>query len=355
MDMVADVLEARLEEVLSGYERRLTDMDSPLIAEPAARRQLRAQARAILEDVATDLRGRKDPPERQGNENHLSKAVGISRARELVHPSESIRAVTALSEATLSVAVENLPPSNTSRSEVAAVALAIQKSILERVARASVSYGSYLLEKIHASHADERRRIGRELHDRVAHSIMVAFRNLELCELYQEQDPERARGKLEEAKATAQQALKITRELSKELRESSAEGGLEAALSDYLRLITPPCVEAKVSVDGDESLIPPHVRSELFLLLREAVRNAVAHSGAQHMSVALSTTRDRFKAVVEDDGRGFWSDEAASSGGTGLASMNERSSLLGGAFNLTSRPGNGTRIEVVVPLPRSQP
>jgi signal transduction histidine kinase len=351
---VADVLEVRLEEILAVYEGRLADMQSPLIAEADSREQLRAHARAILRDVASSLRGREEPPEELGNGNYLSEAVGASRARELVHPSESIRAVIALSEATLSVVVENLPPSNTSRSEVAAVALAVQRSIIERVARASVSYGGYLLERIHASHAEERRRIGRELHDRVAHSIMVVFRNLELYEMYQEQDPERARSKLEDAKAMAQQALKDTRELSKELREASAEGGLGSALTDYLRLIAPAGIEARVSIDGDESFVPPHVRGELFLILREGIRNAAAHSGARHMSVELSVTRDLFRALVEDDGRGFQPDEVASSGGTGLASMKERASLLGGALSLTSRPGSGTRIEIVVPLPRSR-
>jgi len=354
LEEVADVLEARLEEILSVYEGRLSEMESALIAEAATREQLRAHAHAILEGVVSDLRGRGEPPDARRNQNHLSEAVGRSRASERVHPSESLRAVTALSEAALSVVADSLPPSPTSRAEVAALALAIQKSIMERVARASVSYGEYLLGKLHESHTDERRRIGRELHDRVAHLIMVAFRNLELFEMYQVQDPGRARGKLEDAKATAQQALKVTRELSRELRESSPEGGLEVALSDYLRLIVPPYIEAKVSVDGDDSLISPQVCGELFLILREAVRNTVAHSGAQRVSVELSITRDWFRAEVEDDGCGFRPDETvASSEGTGLASMNERTSLLGGTFNLTSRPGSGTRIEVVVPLPRN--
>lgn len=66
---------------------------------------------------------------------------------------------------------------------------------------------------------------------------MVAFRNLELYEMYGSRDPSRARAKLEDAKRTAQEALESARGLSSELRNYSAEEGLEVALSDYLRLV----------------------------------------------------------------------------------------------------------------------
>lgn len=352
----ADVLEARFEEIFVSYEQQLVDMENPLVAEAATREQLRMQAQSILEEVAKDLRGQEDPSEAQKNEGSPSASIGTSRARGSVHPSESLRAATALSEAALVVVVDNLPSSTSSRSEVAAVALALQRSILERVAKASVSYGSYLIGKLHQAHADERRRIGRDLHDKVAHSVMFAFQNLELYEAYREQDPSRAWYKFEIAKTEIQGVLKSIRTLSKELRSSSAEEGLEVALSEYLRLIVPPEVQAWVSVEGDESLIPPERRDELLLVLREAVCNAVEHSGAQTIKIELHTTQYQVRAVVEDDGCGFEPKEPVSvSGGMGLSSMEERISLLGGKFNLASSSGSGTKIEILVPLPRSRP
>lgn len=351
---VADVLETRSEEIIAAYERRLLNMDSPLVAKASTREQLKAQAHSVLRDVAMTLRGqegssRTAPPDG----DPLSEGIGASRARERVHASESLRAVTALSEAALSEVVDNLPPSQTSQRQVAAVALAIQKSIMERVARASVSYVNYLISKAHESHADERRRIGRELHDRVAHSIVVVFRSLELYEMYKAQESSKAQEKLEFGKKMAQEALKSARDLSSELRHSSAEEGLEVALSEHLRIIAPPDVDALLSSKGDESFISPEVRDELFLILREAVRNAVAHARAHKIRIELHTTEDRVRATVEDDGKGFDPDEAnISDNGTGLASMRERTALLGGMLNLLSAPGGGTRVEVYVPLPR---
>jgi signal transduction histidine kinase len=352
LSVAAEVLETRFEDIFVAYEERLLTIGSALIAEAKMREQLRIQARSILGEVASNLRGREAPSGPQQNQDRLSKAIGVSRARENVHPSESLRAVAALSEAALSVVVKHLPPSPTSRSEIATVALAIQKSIMDRVARAAVAYTDYLLEKTHESHADERRRISRELHDRVAHSIMVAFRSLELYEVYEGKDPAKAQAKLELTKSSTQEALDLTRSLSRELRTTSAKDGLEAALSELVSVTVPEEIQASVSVEGDESLIAPQVVSEeLFLTLREGIRNAVTHSRASMITVKVAIAENQVQATVEDDGRGFVSGrEESQVGGTGLTSMKERTSLLGGNLSLTSEPGIGTRIEICLPL-----
>jgi signal transduction histidine kinase len=348
----AEVLKNHLEEIITAYEERLIDMESPLVTRVQMREQIKAQARSVLKEVAVHLRGQEGPYWTEWNADPLSESIGTSTAEEGVHVSESLLIAVALSEAALSVVVNNLPSSRTSRSEVAAVAVALQKSILKRVARESVAYGNWLLDKLHEAHADERRRISRELHDRVAHSIMVLFRNLELYELYQPQNPYKAQAKLDCAKKTAQETLRMTRNISSELRNSSAAGGLQIALSDYLRSIVTPDMEVCGSIEGDESLIAAEVRDELFLILREAVRNSVTHSGARKIAVEIRITRAWVRASVEDDGRGLDLNEVAYSSGTGLASMRERTALLGGTLSLASTPGSGTTVKVYVPLPR---
>jgi signal transduction histidine kinase len=333
-------------------------MGSSLVAEAETREQLRTHAISTLTEVAANLRGLEAPSSMEQREDQLSETIGSSRASANVHASESLRAVVALSEATLSVVVDNLPPSPTSRREVAAVALAIQKTIMEHVARAAVAYTDYLLEKVHESHADERRRISRELHDRVAHSIMVAFRSLEIFEIYRTKDPSKAQARLELAKSTTQEALELARGLSRELREMSAEEGLEVTLSELLSITVPLDVRSGLSVEGDESLITPQVRDELFLIIREGVRNAVTHSRAGVITVKVDIIKSRVRAIVEDDGRGFQPGEEASrtGGGTGLASMKERATILGGTLSLASAPDKGTKVEIFVPLPgRSRP
>lgn len=200
---------------------------------------------------------------------------------------------------------------------------------------------------------EERKRISRELHDRVGHTMVLVTQSLQLYEAYRERDPEKAAEKLELAKRMSDEALKDTKDLSRALRASEREEGelwLEAALSELIRDAVPPEMERKLSVVGDEDAVSYGVREQLFLVLREAVRNTVSHSGASKLSVGVRTDRERIVGVVEDDGRGFdrKAPERAEAGG--LAYMAERASLLGGTCSIESVPGEGTRVETSFPL-----
>jgi signal transduction histidine kinase len=96
---------------------------------------------------------------------------------------------------------------------------------------------------------------------------------------------------------------------------------------------------------GDEGAISDEVREQLFLVLREAVRNTVSHSGASRVSVEVRTDQERIVGVVEDDGRGFERKPSEQTEAGGLLYMAERASLLGGTCSIESAPGEGTRVE----------
>ena len=198
----------------------------------------------------------------------------------------------------------------------------------------------------------ERERISRELHDRVAHSMGVAHQSLQLYGVLAKTDASRAADKLELAQEMTKAALESTRNLSAELRRSEAEDDLEAELRHLLDVAVPPDVRTDLLVEGDEASVPGYVRGQLFLVMREAVRNAVAHSGCASITVELEVRPEEVLGRVEDDGRGF--DADGGSEGVGLSSMRERTALLGGALAVTCHPGRGpgrgTRVEVVVPL-----
>lgn len=348
---LATMLTEHSAEIVDDYERRLRDTESPLLLGDQAVEQVRAQGSAILGDAARILRGEELD---QGKaEDRLYESIGAWEARENVHPRESLRAVATLSESTLSVVADGLPPSQSSRSEVAGVAVALSESIMRRFTRASVSYMDYLLRMGHESQIEERRRIGHELHDRLAPSLNFILRNLELHKALKTDEPSRAEEKLDLALIHAEHALKLVGELTAELRSSEAGEGLEVAVSNLLDTAVPPEINSWVSIKGDgEPSLPPHVRDQLFLIVREAVRNAVAHSGAQHIRVELNTAPDRITLEVWDDGCGFDPADVRPEVSTGLNSMRERASFLGGTFRVLSAPANGTRVEVSVPLDR---
>jgi signal transduction histidine kinase len=226
--------------------------------------------------------------------------------------------------------------------------------VLARLVAEQIERERHLLRKAkERTRAHERRMIGRELHDRVAHTIGVVHQSLLLYEVYRERDSEMAEQKLELAKRMTGEAMKDTRDLSQTLRVSEGAEevlGLEAALSEVLRGLVPPEMEGELSVVADESAISAEVREQLFLVLREAVRNAVSHSGASRMSVEVRTDRERILGVVVDDGWGFDQKPRERSEAGGLAYMAERASLLGGSCSIESAPGQGTRVETSFPL-----
>ena len=200
--------------------------------------------------------------------------------------------------------------------------------------------------------AQELRRIGRELHDRVAHAMATVHQSLELYEAYQERDPEKAAQKLELAKRMTGEAIKETKDISQGLSvsEREEEWELGAALSELLRDVVPMEMERKLSVVGDESVVSAEVREQLYLVLREAVRNTVSHSGASKLSVEVRTDREGISGAVEDDGQGFDRKAPERSEVGGLAYMAERASLFGGTCVIESAPGQGTRVKTSFPV-----
>ncbi len=92
------------------------------------------------------------------------------------------------------------------------------------------------------------------------------------------------------------------------------------------------------------------MREQLFVILREGVRNAVSHSGAGRIDVGVRVCPEEVVGCVRDDGRGF-AEEDVSAGG-GMRSMRERAELFGGALEVSPRPGSGTSVRVSVPLKR---
>jgi signal transduction histidine kinase len=84
-------------------------------------------------------------------------------------------------------------------------------------------------------------------------------------------------------------------------------------------------------------------------MVQEALTNITKHAQARSVSIVLRCTRGIVTAVIEDDGSGF--DPGAAGNGTGLQGMRERLSLIGGSLKIETRPGTGTTLVAVVPVP----
>ncbi|MDP4503532.1 sensor histidine kinase [Nonomuraea turcica] len=335
-------------EVRTAYEQELNNANSLLLRNPESAEQVLASCTSIVADVVEGLRD--SAPTTRGED--ISREIAVTRARHGVHPTESLRAAEILFEVVLRWVDQRLGPEREdAREALVELSLLLSKSIALRIREASSWYASFLLQEIHRVQSDERARLARELHDRVSYGVTVGHRNLEsLQRRGRNLDPETVRRCVSMVQLALEEAIEAIRKLIGDLRVSESVPSLEKALHSFLFEAEPVSAVTSVVVNGDESWVDHQVRDEVFLIVREALRNALDHSGAGRVLVQIDIAPHELRATVADDGTGFAATGA--SDGAGLSIMAERAALLGGNTLVSSRIGKGTRVELTVPLLR---
>jgi tetratricopeptide (TPR) repeat protein/two-component sensor histidine kinase len=208
------------------------------------------------------------------------------------------------------------------------------------------------LRRRFAGEEEARRRIAREIHDDLSQRFATAAIELKVVRRdLPEEDPHR--GELDAVAASLVELANDLRHLSHDLHPTLLEGrGLAEALADHFAGVERRYgLPVRLSVLGAEKSFPPEISVGLFRIAQEALTNVIRHAAARSVQVTLKSAGGHLTLEVADDGAGF--DPAAArgtTGGLGLASIDERARLLGGRCAITSAPGAGTRIEVAVPL-----
>lgn len=200
---------------------------------------------------------------------------------------------------------------------------------------------------------EERNRLAREIHDTLAQGLAGIALQLETADALLETGTDSAR-----VRQVVEHALQLTRDNLEEARRSVLD--LRAAplegrpLAEALAALVQEWaarrkVEAALEVIGSPRPLPVRLEVGLYRILQEALTNIGRHAHARHVTVQLVLHPEHIELIVADDGRGF---ETAAVGGDryGLVGMNERAKLLGGTLAISSAPGAGTRLNVVIPL-----
>lgn len=207
-----------------------------------------------------------------------------------------------------------------------------------------------LLQKTMRIQEEERKRIARDMHDSVLQLVTAAHYELEAVKTALESDSTAG------APVKTEAVRDVLREIEEEIRLVIHDlrppvldvGGLIPALerrtSRFQRISGIAC---SMSVQGRVSSLPPEVELALFRVVEEALTNVACHSAADAVSLALRYEPGSLCAVIEDNGRGFrcseWK-EREDDEHLGLLGMRERMEGLGGAMDLWSEPGQGTRL-----------
>jgi signal transduction histidine kinase len=167
------------------------------------------------------------------------------------------------------------------------------------------------------------------------------------------------RGRFADVDARLVELDRGLRELSQSLESTSAlerplERVLEREVASFRRRAG---IEAELRISGSTDGLTRSQKLVVFRAVQEALSNAREHSGAERVEVSVESRREGVRMRVTDDGGGFDVSrtliEAARRGRLGVVGISERVRLLGGTFDIDSRPGGPTSIELM--LPRWEP
>ncbi|QIN81021.1 hypothetical protein GBA65_21490 (plasmid) [Rubrobacter marinus] len=201
----------------------------------------------------------------------------------------------------------------------------------------------------------ERQRLGREMHDSVAQALFyLTVRLDEVSGLVAAGDRGGATQELaavrEDVRATHGHVRSVISDLKRQADgEDFGEAMRRAARETAERLKIR--VTCRVSEDAR---VPAAVKGQLVAIVKEALTNAQRHGGAEHAVVTVKRRGKGTELEVTDRGRGFDPGAVRGEDHYGLAIMEERALMAGGALRVSSAPGAGTSVTVWMPAPEDR-
>lgn len=213
----------------------------------------------------------------------------------------------------------------------------------------------YLVSKVTAAQEEERRRVAYEIHDTLTQLSVAAYRRLEVFAEDHEFRSVRDRRELEKITELVRRSIGESRRVIAALRPTALDDfGLAAAVGMQVEALR----EEGYVADYEETLngerLPVALETALYRVAQEALNNTRKHARTDRVRVVLDRGSRSVRLEVRDWGRGFETGGDVRSGGpgerVGMSSMRERISLLGGDFEVHSRPGAGTSVVASVPV-----
>lgn len=218
----------------------------------------------------------------------------------------------------------------------------------------------------------ERQRLARDLHDAVSQALSsISLMSQSIVPAWR-RDPAEGERRARRIEELARLAFAEMRALLRELRPDSPvdhglntmdnagvadvkKMGLAAALQRFAFILAPQTPSIRLDF-GAYRPQPSLLEERLYLICREALSNAIRHSGADRLDVSAAVDADILQLSIQDNGRGFDAVARAEvtvnspEQGIGLQTMSERAAALGGVCEVQSQPGRGTNVCIRIPL-----
>jgi len=196
----------------------------------------------------------------------------------------------------------------------------------------------------------EKASLARELHDELGGILTPAKMDLAWLQARLGGDPEYAE-RMRRLGVLIDQGIDLKRRVIERLRPSLLDHlGLAAAIQWYAEEVCRSSnIECDIRVAPTFERLPADLEIALYRLVQESLSNVVKHAGAKKVMVSLDRAKDGLALEIADDGVGIGDLAAARRLSYGMASMRQRVRAVGGKFEISSKPGEGTRVRAFVP------
>ncbi|MFC9897567.1 sensor histidine kinase [Nocardia sp. NPDC127579] len=339
-EMVGGIVN-RSTQILDRYRQGLEDVGSPLVAVQSIWEECAEQARQIISDCAKSMELGQVI---QGRNLDLIKTMAAGRADRGIRPDCSVVAAGILFEIMVDEINRAFESEAGHAGRLEPVLITLGRALFRRLEAGASGYDSFLLGQLGEINDSARHRLARDLHDRLGNELGLSMRQLEL---YAAENPSGGRD-VQPVIATLSNAIDRISAIITDLRLREELQSLETALQAFVSVMRSQTPAVDIMVNGAEYWVDRDVLDELFLILRECLRNVYLHARAERAAVVVNIAPHEISAIVADDGTGF--DPAVVERSNGIQSMTERAELLSGSVTISSTLNRGTRVRIWIPI-----
>jgi signal transduction histidine kinase len=198
---------------------------------------------------------------------------------------------------------------------------------------------------------NERKRIAAELHDGVGQMMSAAKMNLSAIENDIIFKDEAQRVYFDKVIGMVDESCREVRSVSHQMMPNALlKSGLSSAVKEFLDKIDNRIIKINLYTEGLQQRLDSNTETVLYRVIQECVNNVIKHSGANNLDISLIKDADGVSATVEDNGKGFDSNDKQKFEGIGLKNINSRVAFLKGTVDFDSSPGKGTLVAIHVPI-----
>ncbi|MFF2143595.1 sensor histidine kinase [Kitasatospora sp. NPDC058190] len=275
---------------------------------------------------------------------YLAAAVSLSVPERLLFASVAAPVLLA------AVVARQVEPSEATPAIVMTLAAGLAVATYRRMLTLIADLRSTRLRLAGQAVVEERLRIARDLHDLLGHTLLNIVLKAEYIRRVESRVPEPRDPRSAAVLSEAEEIERIGREAIEEVRQAVTgyrEHALSAAIDGARSCLTDAGITVRIRSEANP--LPSAVESAFSWVIREGVTNIVRHSKADHCDITVGLVDGAAELEIRDDGTGPVRTPQRA-GGSGLAGLSERITLLGGRLSAGPGPAGGFRLRVVLPL-----